>query len=83
MAALECVAREISGDTKSTLGEIIKRNKDLIPSPLDTAISKVWGFSSENARHVREGNIPNYAEAELVVGICSSVCTYLVKIKNS
>jgi hypothetical protein len=83
MAALECVAREVSGQKNSTLGEIIKRNKNLIPSPLDSAVSKAWGYASENARHVREGGIPSYAEAELVVGICASVCSYLIKINKS
>ncbi|MCU7919137.1 MAG: hypothetical protein KZQ95_12370 [Candidatus Thiodiazotropha sp. (ex Epidulcina cf. delphinae)] len=77
MASLECVARETCGDPKATLGEILSRHKDLIPSPLDQAISKAWGYASENARHIREGREPSYGEAELIVGICASVSTYL------
>lgn len=77
MASLECVAREACGDPKKTLGEIINRHKGLIPPPLDKAITKAWGYASENARHIREGREPSYEEAELIVGICASVSTYL------
>jgi len=77
MAALECVAREACGDPKATLGAILSRYKELIPSPLDQAIIKAWGFASENARHIQEGQDPSYDEAELTVGICASVCIYL------
>ena len=79
MAALECVARRACGDEKATLGEIIKRYKDLIPKPLDEAVTKLWGFASENARHLSEGRMPSYEEAELVVGVVASVSTYLSK----
>ena len=33
MGALECVARDVTGDAKATLGEIIKRNPTLLPKP--------------------------------------------------
>jgi hypothetical protein len=79
MAALECVAREVAGNPKATLGEIIKRESGLIPKPLDEAVAKAWGYASEHARHIREGRASSYEEAELVVGICASVSTYLVK----
>ena len=77
MASLECVAREACGDRNATLGEIIKRHKNLIPNPLDQAIIKAWGYASGHARHLQEGNEPSYDEAELIVGICASVSTYL------
>lgn len=79
MAALECVAREVAGNPRATLGEIIKRESILIPKPLDEAVAKAWGYASEHARHIREGRLPSYEDAELVVGICASVCTYLVR----
>lgn len=81
MAALECVAREVIGNPKATLGEILKRNSILIPKPLDDAVAKAWGYASEHARHIREGRLPSYEEAELIVGLCASVSTYLVKKK--
>ena len=77
MAALECVAREVTGDPKATLGEIMKHQSMLVPKPLDQAISKVWGYASENARHIREGHVAEYEEAQLIVGICAAVITYL------
>jgi hypothetical protein len=79
MAALECVARKVTGNPKATLGEILKQSSDLIPKPLDDAVAKAWGYASEHARHIREGREPSYQEAELVVGLCASVSTYLVK----
>ncbi|RWX44895.1 hypothetical protein H206_01252 [Candidatus Electrothrix aarhusensis] len=82
MASLECVAREITGDRKLTLGEIIKKNKNLIPKPLDQAVEKTWGFASEYGRHLKEGREPSFQEAELIVGICSSVGSYLLKLKK-
>lgn len=77
MAALECVARDICGDERATLGEIIKRYPGTIPKPLDESVAKAWGFASEMARHVREGRKPDHAEVELIVGLAATVATYL------
>ena len=79
MAALECVARVACSDEKASLGDIMKRYRDLLPRPLDEAISKMWGFASENARHIREGREPTFDEAELVVGTVAGVVTYLAR----
>jgi hypothetical protein len=79
MASLECVARRACGDEKATLGDVIKRYADLIPRPLDEAITKLWGFASENARHIREGREPTYAEAELVVSVAAAAGNYLAR----
>ena len=79
MAALECLAREIAGDRRLTLGDILKRRgaELAIPKPLDTAVEKVWGYASERGRHIKEGLSPNREEAELVVGMCSAVIVFL------
>lgn len=82
MAALECVMREVSGNTKVTLGELIKKQPGIVPSPLDQAITKLWGFASEYGRHLQEGREPEFKEAQLVVGCCASLITYLSEIKN-
>lgn len=79
MAALECVARAVCANEKATLGEILKQYRGIIPRPLDEAVSKLWGFASENARHISEGRKPSFAEAELLVGVVASVATYLAK----
>ena len=79
IAALECVCRKISGDEKDTLGDVIKKHPDLVPSPLNEAISKMWGFSSEQGRHLREGRSPQIEEAELLVHLSASICFYLSK----
>jgi hypothetical protein len=79
IGSLECVARDVSGDHKATLGEILKRHPDLLPKPLDTALSQVWGFASNEARHVQEGRAPSREEAELVVGLAGVIATYLTQ----
>lgn len=79
LACLECVAREVAGDKKATLGELIKKHPNIVPKPLDAAIEKVWGFTSEQGRHLREGNAPEYLEAELVVELSAAISTYLGK----
>ena len=79
LACLECVTREITGDPKSTLGDLMKKFPGIIPIPLDQAVAKIWGFTSEQGRHLREGKTPEYMEAELVVEVTSAISTYLGK----
>ena len=75
IAALEATARDVAGQHKATLGKLI-RELDL-PKPLDTAIEKMWGYASDNARHIREGKTVNKTEAELIVSVSSALCTFL------
>ncbi|MCH7807801.1 MAG: hypothetical protein IIB60_01145 [Planctomycetes bacterium] len=79
MATLECVMREYCGSPNRTLGEIIKKHPELLPKPLDTALSKVWGYASDTARHAKEGSNPTREEAELVVGLAAVMSTYLIQ----
>lgn len=79
LAALECVCREITSDRGMTLGKLISKHPDIIPSPLNIVIDKIWGFSSEQGRHLQEGRVPEYEEAELLVHLSAAVCSYLCK----
>lgn len=79
MGALEAVARSLAGEPKAPLGQIIKRHPDLLPKPLDTALAHLWGYASNEARHVQEGREPNREEAELVVGLAAAMATYLTR----
>jgi AbiJ N-terminal domain 4 len=79
MGCLECVARDIAGDKKATLGDILKKHPGLLPRPLDKAIEQMWGYASNEARHVVEGQQPRRDEAELVVGMAATMATYLSK----
>lgn len=78
MAALECVARNVSNDPKPTLGKLMQRHPDLFPKPVDTAVEKLWGYASENARHGKEGNNPTREESMLIVGIAATLVNYLI-----
>ena len=77
MGALEAVARDLTDSPGETLGQILNRNPDLLPRPLDTALSQVWGYASNVARHVTEGHVPSRREAELIVGLAAALATYL------
>lgn len=80
MAALECVARDITGQQK-TLGKLISDHRDKLnlPRPLDEAVEKLWGYASEAGRHLREGRDPRFEDAELVVTVAAAVSLYLTK----
>ena len=77
MAALECVVREVTGQPTKTLGQLIPELA--MPKPMDIALEKLWGFASEQGRHIREGRQPRFEEAELVVTIASAVSAYLIR----
>lgn len=79
MTALECVAREYAGTT-DTLGPIIAQLP--LPKPMDDAVRKLWGFTSEQGRHIIEGRSPAFEEAELVVSVASSLSVYLLRAKE-
>ncbi|MBQ3628649.1 MAG: hypothetical protein II947_06440, partial [Bacteroidaceae bacterium] len=78
VAALECVARKIVG-SKDTLGKLINDNPDIVPRPTDEIVSKIFGYASEWGRHLKEGRNPDYEEAELIVHLSASFCSYLSK----
>jgi len=80
MAALECTARDVASSPNLTLGRLVPR-LNLTP-PLDIAIEKLWGYASERARHIREGQQVETEEAELVVSVACAVCTFLTQRGN-
>lgn len=79
VAALECLCREITGKKSLTLGKLINTHSQIILKPLDKVVGGLFGFASEQGRHLREGEAPDYEEAELVVHLSASLCTYLTK----
>lgn len=79
VAALECLYREATGDTRATLGRLTNDFPWILPAPLDIAVSKIFGFASEHGRHLQSGREPNYDEAELLVYLSASICLYLSK----
>jgi hypothetical protein len=82
IAALECIARDFTGNNSLTLGDILKRNPTMIPKPLDNGITKIWGYASEFGRHLKEGKAPTLREAKLVVGLSLVISTYLIEKKE-
>jgi hypothetical protein len=79
VGALEAVAREVTGDRKVTLGKIAARHPETFPGQLSQVVSKIWGYSSEFARHVREDRELHWEESQLVVGLSAALVTYLAQ----
>tara|TARA_R110000751_G_scaffold101602_2_gene195797 strand:- start:14469 stop:15254 length:786 start_codon:yes stop_codon:yes gene_type:complete len=77
MAALECVARDLTNAPNLNLGQII--NGLALTPPLGEAVHKLWGYASQNGRHVQEGRDASAAEAELVVSVACSLAVFLLR----
>ena len=75
MAALECVARDATNNPKLTLGQLVPLLN--LTQPLDKAVHALWGFSSQRARHIQEGQSVGIAEAELVVFVACALCAFV------
>ncbi len=75
MAAMEATARDVTCRPNSTLGQLVPMLD--LPTPLDIAVQKLWGYASDRARHVREGDVIDTTEAELLVSVAGAVCTFL------
>jgi hypothetical protein len=81
LACLECITREIVGNKTQTLGQLIRHNRQIVPPPIDIVVEKIWGFSSNQGRHLQENKEPNYDETELLVGLAASISSYLARKK--
>ncbi len=78
LACLECVTREFTGDTKSTLGELMKNSRELFQPHLTKQLLNL-GVAWNQGGHFRRAEAPEYLEAELVVEVTSAIATYLGK----
>jgi len=72
-------ARYVSGSNED-LGRLASRIG--LPPPLDEALKKMWGFSSNFGRHVSPTKIPTQDEAQLIVHLSSAYCRYLADCKK-
>jgi hypothetical protein len=79
LGCLECVARDVTGLENETLGQILKKHPNMVPSPLNEVLPKIWGYASNEARHVVEGREIAREEAELLVGLASTTASYVSK----
>ena len=46
---------------------------------VDDGLAKMWGYASEFARHVREDRDIERKEVQLILGISSTIITYLIE----
>jgi hypothetical protein len=77
-ASIECLARDLCGDSKLTLGDIIKHHPSLFPGAYRKLAESIWGITSNNGRHLAEGGEPTFNEAMLLVGVVTALANYLL-----
>jgi hypothetical protein len=77
MAAFEALARDIAGLPKATVGEIVKKRRDLFPKPLDKSLEMLWGYASNEARHASETRAVALKEATLLVRLAAALIVYV------
>lgn len=82
MASLECVARDLT-DSKETLGAWVKKNRAVFPSPLAEVTEMLWGYASNHGRHLKEAEEASMEEAELILGLCATLGSYLANKGDS
>ncbi|PRY76261.1 hypothetical protein CLV80_10960 [Yoonia maritima] len=77
LGALEVTLRYIHG-SEGDLNSLA--TKVGLPKPLDEALKKMWGYSSNFGRHVSPTKVPTADDAQLIVHLSSAYCKYLVSI---
>jgi hypothetical protein len=65
VGALEALAKDLKGEPNATLGQLVRLLG--LPPPLDEAAARLWGYASDQARHVTEGVEPKERHARFVV----------------
>lgn len=76
-AAIECLARDVTNNPKATFGDIIKANPQIFPGALMKVAQGVWGFVSNQGRHLEEGGEPTLEEALMLVGLVAALTGFL------
>ena len=79
-ASLECTLRHLCNGDKRRFKVVVAEltRNGFIPSPLNDALVKLWGYASEYARHGDENKIIlSYGEVELAVHTVAAVANYL------
>ena len=62
------------------MGKIINTNKEIFPDPLSKIGHGLFGFASNKARHIKEGEEPTLQEAQLVFGASLVLVNYLTSV---
>jgi hypothetical protein len=85
--ALECTARDLVGDPKTSLEEILRLHPSLLPGAVGKAVSELWGYAKRQghvwgradrrAWYLDEGREPAQDEVEMIVGLVSIIAVYL------
>ena len=89
LSAIESLARTITGDSKSTLGQALKvlRDKHDLHPALEAAFSKLYGYASDSGgiRHAMgEMSTVNSADAKFFLVACSAFVNLLTeKLKDN
>ena len=80
MVAFEATARGVTDQPNPTLGKLVPMLD--LPAPLDQAVHKLWGYASDRGRHVREQQVVDHTEAELIVSVAGALCAFLTQRRS-
>ena len=84
VSAVEACCQDIVGDSKASLGEALKKLKNIsaIHPALEKGFSSIYGYTSDSGgiRHaLTEGEqAPSYADAKFMLVACSSFINFMV-----
>jgi hypothetical protein len=78
VGAVEALVRDVTKNPNARLGQLAHR----LPPPLDQVMGQRWGYTSEQTRHVREGQSIELRDAYLVVNLCATFVSYLCSLES-
>lgn len=84
ISAIEAICQYITGDTKASLGQALKKIKEkvAIHPALEKGFSAIYGFTSDSGgiRHAltNDEESPSYADAKFMLVACSSFINFLL-----
>lgn len=84
ISAVESISRELSGNSKATLGDCLKTIKSTTPihPALESAFLKLYGYTSDSGgiRHAitEDTQPPSFSDAKFMLVACSAFTNYLL-----
>lgn len=93
MSAFECVARELTGEPRASMEEILRHHPHMLPRPVENAMNQlwtyvsrqalVWGRGEKKAWYFAEVAEPAREDAEMIVALAATMTTYLLRKHGS
>lgn len=89
MKAFECVARELTGEPRASMEEVLRQHPNLLPRPVENAMIQLWVYSSREALiwgrgdkktwYFADSAEPAREDVEMIVALAATMTTYLLR----